>query len=139
MDREAIVDLFSAFGPVSPRRMFSGFGLYADDVCFSLFLRGELYLKADETTEPRFEAEGSRPFSYTQPKSGKVVVVKSYWTLPERLYDDPDELAQWARQALAVARAKAVLKKTPKTARVETAKRPRKRQSKKKAGRNPRL
>ena len=113
MDREAIVDLFSAFGPVNPRRMFSGFGLYADDVCFSLFLRGELYLKADETTAPLFEAEGSRPFSYTQPKSGKVVVVKSYWTLPDRLYDDPDDLAAWARQALAVARRHAAEKAKP--------------------------
>jgi DNA transformation protein len=30
----------------------------------------------------------------------------SFWRLPERLYDDPDELAQWARTALAVARGK---------------------------------
>jgi hypothetical protein len=28
----------------------------------------------------------------------------SYWRLPDRLYDDPDELAAWARAALAVAR-----------------------------------
>jgi DNA transformation protein len=103
VDREDIAELFSAFGPVSVRRMFSGFGLYADDVCFSLFLRGELYLKADETTAPRFAAEGSRPFSYTQPTSGKVVTVNSFWRLPERLYDDPDDLAEWAKVAVAAA------------------------------------
>ncbi|HEY4141779.1 MAG TPA: TfoX/Sxy family protein [Pseudolabrys sp.] len=103
MDREALAELFSAFGPVSVRRMFSGFGLYADDVCFSLFLRGELYLKADEVTVPRFTEEGSRPFSYTQRTSGKVVVVNSFWRLPERLYDDPDELALWAKSAVAAA------------------------------------
>jgi DNA transformation protein len=103
MDREAIAELFSNFGPVSVRRMFSGFGLYADDVCFSLFLRGELYFKADAITMPRFENEGSRPFSYTQPTSGKVIIVNSFWRLPERLYDDPDELAQWARAAVAAA------------------------------------
>lgn len=121
MDREDIAELFSAFGPVHIRRMFSGFGLFAEDVCFSLFLRGELYLKADETTAPRFEEEGARPFSYTQTRSGKVITVNSYWRLPERLYDDPDELAVWARQALAVAQrgqaAKArgkVAKKRPK-------------------------
>jgi DNA transformation protein and related proteins len=28
----------------------------------------------------------------------------SYWRLPERLLEDPDELAEWARTALAVAR-----------------------------------
>jgi DNA transformation protein and related proteins len=103
VDREGLAELFSAFGSVGIRRMFSGFGLYADEVCFSLFLRGELYFKADETSVPRFAAEGSRPFSYTQTKSGKVVTVNSFWRLPERLYDDPDELAAWTRAAVASA------------------------------------
>ena len=103
MDREGIAELFAAFGPVSIRRMFSGFGLYADDVCFSLFLRGELYFKADDKTAPGFAQEGSRPFSYTQTRTGKVITVNSFWRLPERLYDDPDELADWARAAVAAA------------------------------------
>jgi hypothetical protein len=34
----------------------------------------------------------------------------SYWRLPNRLYDDADELAQWARQALAAARQGAAVK-----------------------------
>lgn len=112
MDREAIAELFSAFGPVSVRRMFSGFGVYADDVCFSLFLRGELYLKADEAAIPRFTEEGSRPFSYSQPTSGKVVVVNSFWRLPERLYDDPDELAVWAKDAVAAAQRQKIGKRS---------------------------
>jgi len=29
--------------------------------------------------------------------------VGSYWQLPERLYDDPEELTGWARAALAAA------------------------------------
>lgn len=126
MDREAIAELFSAFGPVSIRRMFSGFGIYADDVCFSLFLRGELYLKADEVIVPRFADEGSRPFSYTQPTSGKVVVVNSFWRLPERLYDDPDELALWAKDAVAAAQ------RQKRGKRVRTKKLPRKRPAAKK-------
>jgi DNA transformation protein len=125
MDREAVAELFSAFGPVNIRRMFSGFGLYADDVCFALFLRGEFYLKADESTVARFSEEGSRPFSYTQRTSGKVVVVNSFWRLPERLYDDPDELALWAKDAVAAAQRQ----KISKSGR---AKKPRKPMSKKK-------
>jgi len=115
MDREDLAELFSEFGSVDIRRMFSGFGLFAEDVCFSLFLRGELYFKADETTAPRFAEEGSRPFSYTQSKSGKVITVNSFWRLPERLYDDPEELAVWARQALTVAQRKQAAKTTRKT------------------------
>ncbi len=108
MDRETAAELFSAFGAVDVRRMFSGFGIYADDVCFALYLRGEFYLKADETTIPRFVAEGSEHFSYST--RSKTVSVKSWWRMPIRLYDEPEELADWARQAVAVA-AKVKLKK----------------------------
>jgi DNA transformation protein and related proteins len=101
MDRETAAELFSAFGPVDVRRMFSGFGLYADEVCFGIYLRGEFYLKADDTTIPRFMAEGSEPFIYSTRK--KTVIVNSWWRMPARLYDEPEELANWARQALAVA------------------------------------
>jgi DNA transformation protein and related proteins len=111
MDQDAIAELFSAYGPIQLKRMFSGFGLYSEGVCFCMVLRGgEFYFKADETNIPRFEAEGCKPFSYSQRRSGKVVSVNSFWKLPERLYDDPDELADWTRQAVVVAH-RAQLKK----------------------------
>ncbi len=104
MDQDAIAEMFSAYGPIQLKRMFSGFGLYSEGVCFCLVLRGgEFYFKADETNIPRFEAEGCKPFSYSQRRSGKVVTVNSFWQMPERLYDDPDELADWTRQAVVVA------------------------------------
>lgn len=116
MDADAVAKLFSAYGPVLPKRMFSGFGLYSEGVCFCLVLRGgEFYFKADETTVPRFEAEGCKPFSYSQRRSGKVISVGSFWKIPERLYDDPDELADWTRQAVAVAhRAQLAKRSRPK-------------------------
>ncbi len=118
MDRETAAELFSAFGAVDVRRMFSGFGIYADDVCFALYLRGEFYLKADDTTIPRFLAEGSEHFSYST--RAKTVSVKSWWRLPARLYDEPEELADWARQAVAVA-AKVRLKKVARKKRAKKA------------------
>jgi DNA transformation protein len=118
MDRETAAELFSAFGAVDVRRMFSGFGIYADDVCFALYLRGEFYLKADETTIPRFLAEGSEHFSYST--RAKTVSVKSWWRVPIRLYDEPEELADWARQAVAVA-AKVRLKKVARKTRAKKA------------------
>ena len=36
MDREFLIDLFSHFGPVAIRRMFSGFGISADGTNFAL-------------------------------------------------------------------------------------------------------
>jgi DNA transformation protein len=112
MDRDFLIDLFSDFGPVTIRRMFSGFGISADGTNFALALRGGLYLRADDQTIPRFETEGSKPFQYQT--RAKTVTVGSYWHLPERLYDDPEELTDWARAALAAAQ-RAALRKRPKS------------------------
>src|SRR4029077_4833549 len=114
MDRETAAELFSAFGAVDVRRMFSGYGVYADDVCFALYLRGEFFLKADDTTIPRFVAEGCEHFSYST--RAQTVSVKSRWRMPARLYDEPEELAEWAREAVAVA-AKVKLKKVARKQR----------------------
>src|SRR5438874_5916128 len=111
MDRDFLIDLFSHFGPVTIRRMFSGFGISADGINFALALRSGLYLRADEQTIARFEAEGSKPFQYET--KAKTVTVGSYWHLPERLYDDPEELTDWAKAALAAAQ-RAALRKRPK-------------------------
>ena len=110
MDRDFLIDLFSNFGPVTIRRMFSGYGISADGTNFALALRAGLYFRADEATIPQFEAEGSKPFQYQQRKSGKVVTVNSYWELPARLFDDSEELTGWARAALAAAQRAAVTK-----------------------------
>jgi DNA transformation protein len=111
MDRDFLIDLFADFGPVTVRRMFSGFGISADGTNFALALRSGLYFRADEASIPQFEAEGSKPFQY-QTRT-KTVTVNSYWELPARLFDDSEELSVWARAALAAAQ-RAAMKKRPK-------------------------
>ena len=108
MDPEFIRDLFAPFGPVTLKRMFGGAGLYSEGLMFALLFDGAIFLKVDEASIPDFEREGSRPFVYTRAKSrGRVGRHSlSYWRLPERLYDDPDELALWAARALAIAQRK---------------------------------
>jgi DNA transformation protein and related proteins len=113
MDRDFLIDLFADFGPVTIRRMFSGYGISADGVNFAMALRGGLYFRADEQNIPQFEAEGSGPFQYQQRKTAKTVTVNSYWQLPARLFDDSEELAVWARAALSAAQ-RAALRKGPK-------------------------
>ncbi len=125
MDRDFLIELFSGFGPVTLRRMFSGFGISVDGVNFALALRSGVYLRADETSIPKLAAEGSRPFQYQQRSTGKVVTVNSYWELPARLFDDSEELADWAKSALAAAQ------------RAAGSKRPRRRTAKKPAVKTP--
>src|SRR5687767_4328780 len=100
MDAEAIQELFAEFGPVSVRRMFGGAGIFVDGRMIGLVSRDVIHLKADAATIPAFEQEGSAPFSYAT-KHGEQILT-SYWRMPERLYDDPEELARWARAAHAV-------------------------------------
>jgi DNA transformation protein len=93
-----LADLLSGFGPVQIRNMFGGAGVYADGVMFAILVDDTLYLKADETSAEAFAAEGK---GY-RPK-GRSPVAISYCEIPERLLDDPDELAVWASHAHDVA------------------------------------
>ena len=88
--------LLSEFGPVSIRNMFSGAGIYADGVMFAILVDDRLYLKADSLSARDFAAEGKGPFTH-RPK-GRAPVAMSYWEVPERLLDDPEELVTWARR-----------------------------------------
>ena len=118
VDAEFIHDVFQPFGAVTVRRMFGGAGLFADGVMFGLVSGGQIYLKADATTVTCFEREQCEPFEYST-KNGKRALT-SYWRLPDRLYDDADELAQWARQALAAARQGAAAKPRGAKKRMKT-------------------
>ncbi len=115
MDPDFIRDLFAAFGPVTIRRMFSGAGIFSEGLMFGLVVREVIYLKADEISIPDFEREGSGPFSYTRGKTSGHPRQHAlpYWRLPERLYDDPDELAAWAARALAAAQRKKLALRPP--------------------------
>ncbi len=121
MDPDDLIDLFSQFGPVTLKRMFSGYGIVADGVNFAMSLRAGIILRVDEQSVSRFDAEGAKPFQY-QTRNG-TVVVNSYRHLPERLYDDPEELAIWAREAVVAAhRAKAKKPSNPRKPKGATTK-----------------
>jgi DNA transformation protein len=97
MEAESIRELFAEFGPVDVRRMFGGAGVFVGDRMIALASREVIYLKADAETIPHFEHEGLAPFSYATKKGEHKLT--SYWRMPDRLYDDPEELARWARAA----------------------------------------
>jgi DNA transformation protein and related proteins len=111
LDPEFIRELFAPFRHVAVKPMFGGAGLFSDGLMFGLLFDSVIYLKADAATIPDFEREGSVPFTYqarSRPRS------LNFWRLPDRLYDDPDELAIWAGRALAVVEKR---KRAPKAKR----------------------
>jgi DNA transformation protein and related proteins len=100
-----LIDLFSPFGPIAVRPMFSVQGLYANDVMFGLVADEVIYMKTNDRSRKSYEDKGSKPFSFRMKSRGSELIVSSYFSLPERLYDEPEELAQWARRAYEAATA----------------------------------
>lgn len=91
---EQLVEDLSELGDVSAKKMFGGFGIFESGVMFVLIdPEGRPCLKADDTTRPRYEAVRSE-------KHGKM----PYWTVPDSVLADHDELLVWARESLGVAR-----------------------------------
>ena len=112
MAPEDIRELFSAFGTVTVRRLFGGAGVYADDTMFALVHDGIIYLKVDAENTAAFDQENLAAFSYAT-RDGRRGLM-SYRRMPDRLYDDPEELATWARAALAAAQRSSGAKRSRK-------------------------
>jgi DNA transformation protein len=96
-----IKDLLAPLEPIVIRRMFSGAGVFRDGQMFALIVGEALYLKADETGRGAFLAEGMGPFTYAT--TGGTNTINSYWRAPDRLLDEPEELVEWGRRAIATA------------------------------------
>ena len=111
-DIARITELFAGFGPIHVRRMFSGAGVFVDGLMIALVVDGVIYFKADERTIEDFQREGRAPFQYRSRDGARTL--HSYWRMPERLYDDPDELAEWARRATGCARRADAAKAAPR-------------------------
>jgi DNA transformation protein and related proteins len=126
MDADFVAELFARFGPVSVNRMFGGAGIWSGGLMFAIAFDGVIYLRVDHVSIAEFEREGSKPFVYPRAKTpGKIGrPSKAFWRLPERLYDDPDELAVWAQRSLAIAERK---KLKPRKQESKQEKRPAKR------------
>ena len=109
-------ELLEPLGSVRVKRMFGGHGLYVDELFIAIVADEQLYLKADLTTRPGFEAAGCRPFIYS--KATRAVAL-GYWSAPEEATESPAQMLPWARLAQAAAlRARAA--KPPRAPRAAT-------------------
>ena len=111
---EFLKDQLRGLGEVGVRRMFGGAGIYCDGLMFGLVSDDTLYFRVDEGNRGAFEAEGMQPFRYTA--EGRTIQLP-FWRVPERLFDDPEEMTAWARETLAAARRVAAKRKAKKAGR----------------------
>src|SRR3984893_13672778 len=99
---EFLREQFVPLGRVTMRRMFGKTGVFCDGAMFGMVTENTLYFRVDAQNRVTFkEAESFPPLNYE--KKGSTIDL-SFWRVPERLFDEPDELVTWARAALAAAR-----------------------------------
>jgi DNA transformation protein len=99
--REFVEELLEPLSGTAIRRMFGGYGVFRDGIMFGILDDGVLYLRVDETTQPRFEAERSEPFVYES--MGRSVTMP-YWRVPDWLFEEADAFREWAQASFAAAR-----------------------------------
>ena len=98
---EFLREQLAPLGRLSMRRMFGKTGVFCDGLMFGMITDDTPYLRVDAHNREAFkEAESSPPLNYA--KGGELIDL-SFWCVPERLLDEPDELVVWARAALAAA------------------------------------
>ena len=56
--RDWVLEQLRDAGTVTARSMFGGCGVYLDGAFFAIIADDVLYFKADEATQPRYEAQG---------------------------------------------------------------------------------
>jgi DNA transformation protein len=106
---EFLREQLAPLGRVTMRRMFGKTGVFCDGLMFGMVTENMLYLRVDDDNRAAFrEAESLPSLNYV--KKGAVIDL-SFWRAPERLFDEPDELVEWARIALAAARRVAAKRK----------------------------
>jgi DNA transformation protein len=124
-----LLDLFVPFGPITVKRVFGFTGLFAGEVMLGLVADERIYLKTDERSRKNYENKGSKPLRFRLKPKGEIVST-SYFALPERLYDEPEELAAWAKRAYeAAANPRHSEKKRRKRMKERTTRQPVKRRS----------
>ena len=98
---EFLREQLGPLGRVTLRRMFGKSGVFCDGVMLGMVTENTLYLRVDELNRETFrEAAAFPPLNYS--KKGSTIDL-AFWRVPERLFDEPEEFLNWAREALAAA------------------------------------
>jgi DNA transformation protein and related proteins len=123
---EYVLEQLARLPGVRSRRMFSGAGLYQDEVFFGLLFRDTLYFKVNDSNRPDYVARGMAQF---RPYEDRPEVSFHYYEVPAEVLEDRDELVVWARRSVEAAaaiqaakvakRAKRAKRKKPKRKQAE--------------------
>jgi DNA transformation protein len=117
---EYVLEQLSGLPDVRSRRMFSGAGLYQDEVFFGLLFNDTLYFKVDDSNRPDYESRGMAQF---RPYADRPLLSFSYYEVPAEVLEDRHELQAWAARSVQAAAAIQAAKAAKQATRAKRAKR----------------
>src|SRR5258706_11186987 len=89
-----VVETMRDFGPVTPKAMFGGWGLYHEGLFFALIAEDVLYLKVDDDNREPFESAGLPAFVYVTKDGDRMAM--SYRQAPPQTLESPAAMTAWA-------------------------------------------
>lgn len=122
---EFLREQLAPLGHITMWRMFGKTGVFCNGVMLGMVTDNTFYVRVDDQNREVFkEAATSPPLNYA--KQGATIDL-AFWRVPERLFDEPDDLVAWARAALAAAHRVAAKRARPDAAARKSRARPAKR------------
>lgn len=98
---EYVLELLDPLGEIEVSRMFGGALLKVDGVQLGILISDTLYFKiTDRELQRRVKYEGSSQFTYHRKDKKEPVVIKNWWSVPERMMDTSEELVLLAEEVL---------------------------------------
>ena len=92
--RDFVLEQLGALDGLRCKRMFGGYGLYAEEVFFGIVFDGRLYFKTNSGTLPNYLACNAAIFAPSEKQ-----VLKNYREVPVDILEDSAQLTTWARKA----------------------------------------
>lgn len=98
---EYVKELFMPLGGLKDGKFFGGYAFKSGTKQFAMIMGNTLYFCVNDLTRKKYEDKGMEPFSYSTKKG--IVNVKKYYSAPEELFENQEQLIEWANEAIASA------------------------------------
>jgi len=98
---EYVLDLLNPLGEIQTSRMFGGVLLKVAGRQLGVLFGDTVYFKVtDPKLQERYKKEGSEQFTYVRHDKKDPIVIKNWWSVPERAMDSSEEIVRLAEEVL---------------------------------------
>lgn len=98
---EYIIELLEPVGKVEVKRMFGSSLFKVDGVQLGVLVSGILYFSiTDAELQYKYKNNGSKQFSYIRKDKKDPVIIKNWWSVPDKAMDSSIDMVKLAEEVL---------------------------------------